>query len=514
MSIKAIFYSKFDPQEGESGLTGTSRLRLTTSGPKVVHQVPEDSILTTSDLSSSAHGSITASATSTTAPLLSFSTISRFLIPRQSLCGNLISLTPPPLTPNTVPTLVLSYPICLTSPQYPRNEFIFNFALVLGEPSTLDVPSYKSVVKKLAHLMRSLEEQSRFLSEDNAPANSGKIYSLCEMLMEDLNNYCECMIPIDELNTLNIKLFPTLPNPASVKPWHVPLFTVRIETMVDENWDLTMLRIIPYINGVNSVKRIAVLADADLKLTKKCVKHLLYYGCVLLLDIFSFHAIYAPTAEFANMVAKDTDMQRECARYVNTALTPGQQEEAIIDAAGERRTSGLTNITSSAEEDVWPLTGKGEPIDGVTIVQLFANLRQGLTVREWYTQNANLLANVDLRRFVTFGVIKGFLYRIHRYAIRTQKPGTGQDTADGDDALTRSMSSEHPLAENYSSSAKKKHRASTKNKTSQSLNAQIMQYLDGTHCFDEICTDLAISEKLLMERLKHLDMGEVAIICR
>ncbi|KIW69231.1 hypothetical protein PV04_05120 [Phialophora macrospora] len=500
MSIRAIFYSKFDPQEG----------------PKIVHQVPEDSISTTSDLSASVIGP---SSISSTTPLLSFSTISRFLIPRQSLCGNLISLSPPPLTPSTPPTLVLSYPICLTSSQYPRNEFIFNFALVLGEPSTIDVPSYKSVVKKLAHLMRSLEEQSRFLSEDNAPPNSGKIYSLCEMLMEDLNNYCECMIPIDELNTLNIKLFPTLPNPASVKPWHVPLFTVRIETMVDENWDLTMLRIIPFVNGVNSVKRIAILADADLKLTKKCVKHLLYYGCVLLLDIFSFNAIYAPTAEFANMIAKDTEMQKECARYVNTAFTPGAHEEAIIDSGAERRTSGLTNVTALHDDEIWPLTGKGDPIDGVAIVQLFANLRQGLTIREWYAQNANLLANVDLRRFVTFGVIKGFLYRVHRYAIRTPKGAAVVDQADGADfqyrTLTRSMSSEHHLTEQATSSTKKKHHTTGKiGAGGQSLNAQIMQYLDGTHCFDEICTELGISEKDLTERLKSREMGEVAIICR
>ena len=480
-----------------------------------MHQVPEDSISTTSDLSASVIGS---PAGSPPPPLLSFSTISRFLIPRQSLCGNLIALSPPPLTPSTPPTLVLSYPICLTSPHYPRNEFIFNFAIVLGEPSTIDVPSYKSVVKKLAHLMRSLEEQSRFLSDDNAPPNSGKIYSLCEMLMEDLNNYCECMIPIDELNTLNIKLFPTLPNPASVKPWHVPLFTVRIETMVDENWDLTMLRIIPFIDGVNSVKRIATLADADLKLTKKCVKHLLYYGCVLLLDIFSFNAIYAPTAEFATLVAKDTEMQKECARYVNTAFAPAVQEEAIIDGA-ERRTSGLTNLTTLPDEEIWPLTAKGDSIDGVTIVQLFANLRQGLTVRGWYTQNANLLANIDLRRFVTFGVIKGFLYRIHRYAIRTPKAAAAFDQTNGDDVqyqnLTRSMSSEHHLAEQYTSRDKQKRHATTKvDRSSQSLNTQIMHFLDGTHCFDEICTELGIGEKDLMERLKSREMGEIAIVCR
>ncbi|KAJ9646972.1 Nitrogen permease regulator 2 [Knufia peltigerae] len=507
MSIKAIFYSKFDPHEG----------------PKIVHQVPEDSILTTTT-------EIPASNATSSSPLLSFPTISRFVIPRQSLCGNLISLSPPPLTPNTPPTLVLSYPICLTSPHYPRNEFIFNFALLLGEPSTTDVASYKSVVKKLAHLMRSLEEQSRFLSDDASPPNSGKIYSLCEMLMEDLNNYCECMIPIDELNTLNIKLFPSLPNPASVKPWYVPLFTVRIETMIDENWDLTMLRIIPYINGVNSVKRIAMLADADLKLTKKCVKHLLYYGCAILLDIFSFNAIYAPTAEFSNLIAKDAAMQLECARYVNTALAPAAQEEAIIDSATERRTSGLTSLTLQ-DDDIWPLTGKGDPIDGVGIVQLFACLRQGLTVREWYAQNADMLANIDMRRFITFGVIKGFLYRVHRYAIRTQKalgPNSqihnhhhdrnhNQHSDYDSEDLTRSMSSERHLTEDTTRRKGKNvvRRTSDRGGVSdRHINHRIIEFLDGTHCFDEICTELDISEKELMDRLKSRDVGEAVVICR
>ena len=55
---------------------------------------------------------------------------------------------------------------------------------------------YKSVVQKLADLMHGLEEQSGFLSRDNSKSGEGKVYSLCETLMEDLNNYCECMIPI------------------------------------------------------------------------------------------------------------------------------------------------------------------------------------------------------------------------------------------------------------------------------------------------------------------------------
>ena len=308
--------------------------------------------------------------------------------------------------------------------------------------------------------------------------------------MEDLNNYAECMIPIDELNTLNIKLFPTLPSPPKVQGWHVPLFVVRIETLIDENWDLTMQRIIPFVNGVNSVKRIAGLADADLKLTRKCVRHLVYYGCVLLLDIFSFNAIYAPTSEFTGMIVKDEGMQTECARYCNTKFSERgtMAEEAVVD---ERR---------FVEEDVWPKIGHGEAIDGVGIVQLFANLRQGLTVREWYAQNTEMLANIDLRRFVTFGVIKGFLYRVHRYAVRTGKGGKVKGAeVDGDNGVRRNG---------------RKKRREGDNGEEQSINERLLPFLDGTHCFDEICTELELSERELIQRLESRELGDVVIICR
>lgn len=398
----------------------------------------------------------------------------------------------------------MSYPVCIKGEHYPRNEFIFNFALVLSPPDTIDVPSYKSVVTKLAHLMKSLEEQTRFLSDDTSLPGTGKVYSLCETLMEDLNNYAECMIPIDEVNTLNIKLFPTLPNPAPVKAWHVPLFTVKIESLMDENWDLTMQRVIPFIDGVNSVKKIALLADADLNLTRKCVRHLLYYGCILLLDIFSFNAIYAPSAEFTNMIATDLEMQAECARYVNTAFEPARQENAVgaHEVSNSFKSGSVAATTAAtADDDFWPLTGRGDVVDGVGIVQLFACLRQGLTVREWYVQNSNMLANIDVRRFITFGIIKGFLYRIHRYAIQT----TNLKNEDGPSKAAGNMQGSGTKAFDARNGGRESRRRDA---------LPLTHFLDATHSFDEICTYYSISEKDLLQRLRHPQLGEVVVLCR
>lgn len=108
---------------------------------------------------------------------------------------------------------------------YFRNEFIFNFALVVEE-SLADWVAYGEVVRKLGRLLRGLEEQGGFLSREEESmgvwdddggggrlgilggdatfglSGGSKVYALCEMVLEDLNNYAECMIPIGTLSHL------------------------------------------------------------------------------------------------------------------------------------------------------------------------------------------------------------------------------------------------------------------------------------------------------------------------
>lgn len=423
--IKAIFFAIFD----------------NTEGPKVLHQVPPDSI--------------TASPSSPTQPLINFAAVSSLVIPRPEFCSRLIQFT-------HNGQRILCYPIHLSSASYTRNAFLFSFALVLAEETPF--ASYTTVALKLANVLRTLEEQSRFLSRDTSAPNTGKIYALCEVLMEDLNNYCETQIPIDDSNTLNVKLFPTYPPPPPVLPHHVPLSTVRLQELVDDNWDLTMLSILPYIDGVNSVKQISLRADADYKLTRKAIRHLLYYGCLLLLDVFQFGAIYAPTAEIAGFV-DDEEVQEECARYVT--LPPEMR-------------GNDSNVR-----------GLGE-ISGTRLVELYLALRQGLSVKSWYAEHEAELADIDVRRFITFGVIKGFLYRVHKYAF---SPAAVKQF--------KSMNKKRGLTD--------KGKSKQKDKVGDS-ERKMEEFLDGTHCFDEICTEFMISERELVGRLK--DWGDVQIIHR
>lgn len=405
---------------------------------------------------------------------------------------------------------ILGHPVCLRSPNYPRNEFLFNFCLVLD--ASTDFSPHLTVTLKLANLLCTLEEQSHFLSRDTSPPNTGKIYALCEILLEDLNNYCESMIPIDDANTLNIKLFPTYAPPPPLLPHHVPLSTVRLSALVDPNWDLTMLLILPHINGINSVRQIALLADADYKLVRKAISHLLYYNCIFLLDVFSFSAIYAPTAEIADFVNNE-DMQAECARYV---AMPNQGSNG-----GSSQSSGS--------------------IRGPQLAELYFALKQGQSVKSFYMEHASALAGIDIRRFITFGVIKGFIYRVQKYALalnsraahRSSKGGKARSQQqhrqqwkrntglrlEGRDALPAGPSSWMPPSSTMSGT-----NATTEapglgleldrepGGPPENLKACLQKYLDGTHPFDEICTELMVSEKEVVAALK--EMGDVQIIHR
>ncbi|KAN0066076.1 Nitrogen permease regulator 2 [Thecaphora frezii] len=198
-------------------------------------------------------------------------------------------------------------------------------------------------------------------------------------------------------DAVNLKLFPTYPNPPPFNDWDVPVALLDLGSRVDGNWDLTMARIFPFIDGVNHVKRISQLADAELGLTRSCIEHLLYYGCIIMIDIFQYFNMYTVRPAIARM-ADDVAMGRECAAYVTR---PG-----------------------------YPLPSYPE------LLRLYSLLRPGKNLHEWIEDNDVDAKGVDVRRFVSFGVIQGFLRRVHRYPVYLAPEAAG--TEDGESRLEAS----------------------------------------------------------------------------
>lgn len=179
-------------------------------------------------------------------------------------------------------------------------------------------------------------------------------------------------------DAVNLKLFPVYPNPPPINDWDVPVALLDLLSRVDGNWDLTLCRILPLIDGVNHVKRIAQLADADLGLTRACLEHLVYYGCIIVVDIFQYFNMYTVRPAIAK-IADDEALGRECRVYVTRA--------------------GFGMVS-------WP-----------ELLRLYSLLRAGTTLADWVEENKVDEKGIDVRRFVSFGVIQGFLRRVHRFPI-------------------------------------------------------------------------------------------------
>lgn len=289
----------------------------------------------------------------------------------------------------------------------------------------------------------------------------------------------------DNANTLNMKLFPTHASPLLLKPHHVPLATTRLTSLASPgNLDLTTTRLLPHINGINSLADIARLASADLRLVRRSILHLAYYGFVLTLDIFSAGAVYAPTADIA-AVFVDEEMQEECARYCCTSTLPGNDSD------------------------------DHEALTKDAVVRLYASVRHNLTVRAWCAENEDVLVKhaVDIRRFMTFGVIKGFLYRVHRYAVGTFSTATINTTRQNfgiSSGLAALSSSPVPRLERVRSDETASSAATVTPALKAEVKAKVKggevalaKYMDGMHCFDEICTELGLGERNVEGKLRE-----------
>lgn len=253
---------------------------------------------------------------------------------------------------------------------------------------------------------------------------------------------------IDDANTINMKLFPIHGYPPPVKSWHVPISKIKFSEIIDDTWDLTMKKVIAQIDGIKDVRRIAHEADVALDLTKIALQHLLYYDSVIMLDLFLFGNVYAPTPDVNDFLEDRDGMQDECANYVYI---------------------------------------NGPRLPNFYLCRLFTSLCTSRTVKEWLKlhmdQGFPVLNYVDVRRFIQFGVIKGLIYRVHKFAVSAQY---------------------------LAGLAKGERREWREWRTGEGMG----RFADGCHCFDQICVERNIGDAKIMDQLRKFPKGDVEVIYR
>nr|AAT92885.1 YEL062W [Saccharomyces cerevisiae] len=480
--IHTIFYSVFHPTEGS----------------KIKYEFPPNNLKN--------HG-------------INFNTFKNYIIPKPILCHKLITF-------KYGTYRIVCYPVTINSPIYARNFFSFNFVFVF--PYDCETSPYEPAITRLGKMFKVLEEQNQLLSKSErdpvffdlkvlensttTPSTAGpsstpnpssnttpthptsekdtkdmrssrysdlikdlglpqSAFSIQDLLMrifQDLNNYSECLIPIDEGNAVGIKIFPLLRPPTTcVSLEDVPLSSVNLKKIIDVNWDPTMMSIVPYIDGLNSIAKISKLSNSDPGLVIECIRHLIYYKCVTLSDIFQFSNIYAPSSLIRNFLT-DPLMASDCQSYVtfpevskisnlplNKSLGSGDQDSpsfsvrrksksSSIPSNPDSRTtsfsstsrvsqnSSLNSSFSSIYKD-WRQSQTSCSSSNIHVINnrnrflptrsclfdLYRSLSQGQTLKTWYESKYMILKenNIDIRRFITFGLEKRIIYRCYSFPV-------------------------------------------------------------------------------------------------
>ncbi|KNZ61087.1 hypothetical protein VP01_1454g7 [Puccinia sorghi] len=482
--LKAVFFGRWDEDKG----------------CEITYQVPENSIRLASTLPiNSNQPTTTINEHQHHAFLFDFTDVIDFILPKKHLCGHLVTVCSGSVKILGFPTLIED------EEKYERNFFMFNLCFVFDIDSEL--LGYEPIVRKTGRVLRSLEEKNSLLS---MPNNSRfEIKSILEELFEELNSFSEVSISINlhhptpgpssasasstssicssspsrklhhgkshrsdqhkalpdpvvsstsALFLLNLKLFPFYGNPPKVEDWDVPISLVSFLQLRSEvTWDLTMFKLVPFIDGTATVRKISRLADVDICLARECIQHLVFSNCYKLIggtmldllgDSNDFESIklqaelmdyiYTDPAFRPSQEARSQQqpLKKESSWTDGGSLDPQSCEPEEERKTGRDGSDGRSNLPhyhvdrpNDHADEFFPFNhdhlqhhhhSSSHSISN--LLNLYNEFRSGITVHDWMEQNQVHKLGFDVRRFISFGTIKGFLKRVNCYPIWALHP--------------------------------------------------------------------------------------------
>ena len=332
--IDCIMFCEFDP----------------VAGPRIAYQSPEDFI---------SKGQ--------------FDSIAPYVITKPQLQHTLITL-------KAFDYKFLGCSVGIENAKYSRNALLFNVCFVLDEEICTD--KYEGVVKKLVAYLKTLEQESGFISQE---ATRNKIQFMLTAILHGLNRKGECNIKIDGSNTIYLKLVHGRGHPPAVLDHHVPVLLWDKREIAASHWDLTSQKILEFIDGCNHIQKIATVAEVDLNIVRSAVQILLFHGVVNIIPVFLYSNMYALTPEI-NKLSMDKDMQRDCIQRV--------AEDA----------SDLPKFRD--------------------VFMLYCGMSPGITVKDLCARHDMKEMRVNPRFLVQYGLLKKIIYRLNKYPVLVAEPSS------------------------------------------------------------------------------------------
>ena len=222
-----------------------------------------------------------------------FDSISEYIITGNDLADKMICLS-------THNMHVLSRPTIIKDTRYERNSLLFSVGFVLRRVE--DPRPFRHLLSKLAHTLRSMEVESRFLTDNRTRPQLRRI--LQGILVSLNSRRSECNLLLDKANVLNLKLFRPPREPAPPVPEYAVPVLLRPEWQMDMyDWDLTINWILPHIDGFKHARLISQSSEVDLDMVLACLRVLMHHGVLALVDVFRYENTYECTPRAASLLA-------------------------------------------------------------------------------------------------------------------------------------------------------------------------------------------------------------------
>lgn len=309
-----------------------------------------------------------------------FEAFSVYVIPKPQLDRT-------PLTVNSLDRKICGYPVILKDEKYKRNQFMFNVCFVCYPWSR--TVQYEPALKKLSHFLVDLEQENGFLYNEQ---NNDQLQALLEQVFVDLNNQGECSAVVNGYS-LQLKVISNNPDPPDVHEWDVPVLLVSVklnnanEGNVDfdsdhHEWDLTTRQILPHINGIHHVAKIANIANVVSNLVIAAIQNLIYHKVVALVPIFMYRNVYCLTPKVKEL-REDKQLRDEFLHFIKRDRDNNEIRVSFRDVF--KMISEFNNHTS--------------------VLDICVKFRPHETM------------NIDENRLVQYLVLKKILRRVHKYPV-------------------------------------------------------------------------------------------------
>jgi len=334
-----------------------------------------------------------------------FDRISEYVITKPTLGGRFCCVRIKYKDTTRHPDWVIGCPVCMSHCKYNRNALLFNICFVLdGKIDHKLFNPYENVVKKIAKYLATLEAESEVLFNES---KKEQLVPILKCVFEDLNKNGSCEIFVNEANTWHIKIDPVWDvAPPEILDHEVPVPIVDLQSLVSEDWDPFILCIIPHIDGKNYVKKIQILSDVEPSKIKESLRHLIYYKCIVMADIFQYSNMYRVT-EGIHKLARDKEMQASCMHTI--ILSPRKQSSSF------------------------PL-----------VFALYCKLQPGVTMYQFCQQVQLHLLNINMHSFILFGVLNNIIKRVHKYPLSLPPPNpNNKDTGISRTILEKFIDGKH-----------------------------------------------------------------------